>query len=133
MKIRSEKGITNIDYVVAIIIFMIGSVAVLGLYYNMYKTMSKIKIDETIIGYITEICEDIDLENYRDVDTEEEINQIIRSANIPEQYLVECIGIEKQNDTNEALDVVQKINIKVSYSYGDSNREYVIKKVKVKE
>lgn len=133
MKIRSEKGITNIDYVVAIIIFMIGSVAVLGLYYNMYKTMSKIKIDETIIGYITEICEDIDLENYRDVDTEEEINEIIRSANIPEQYLVECIGIEKQNDTNEALDVVQKINIKVSYSYGDSNREYVIKKVKVKE
>ena len=133
MKIRSEKGITNIDYVVAIIIFMIGSVAVLGLYYNMYKTMSKIKIDETIIGYITEICEDIDLENYGDVDTEEEINQIIRSANIPEQYLVECIGIEKQNDTNEALDVVQKINIKVSYSYGDSNREYVIKKVKVKE
>ena len=72
MRIKNENGIVNIDYVTSIIILILGSVAVLTMYLGIYKTMAKTKIDEAIIGYVTEICETIDLNNYEDVDTKEE-------------------------------------------------------------
>lgn len=135
MKIRSEKGVTNLDYVIAILIFISGSVAALGLYLSIYTSMAKIKINETIVGYITEICETIDLEVYNTVDTKAEINTLIGRANIPPQYKVECIGIDKYNGATEGEenDVIEKINIKVNYEIDGNDREYIISKVKVKE
>ncbi|MBR3325160.1 MAG: hypothetical protein IKG14_03855 [Clostridia bacterium] len=135
MKKNNENGIVNIDYITAVIIFMIGSVTVLGLYVSNYKSMAKIKIDETIIGYITEICENIDLVNYENIDTQEEVNQIIDSIDIPEQYIVECASVEKysNNELQDTLDLVMRINLRVRYSFDNLSRDYVISKIKVKE
>ena len=135
MKKNNENGIVNIDYITAVIIFMIGSVTVLGLYVSNYKSMAKIKIDETIIGYITEICENIDLVNYENIDTQEEVNQIIDSIDIPEQYIVECASVEKysNNELQDTLDLVMRINLRVRYSFDNLSRDYVIRKIKVKE
>lgn len=135
MKDLKEKGIANIDYVIATLIFMAGSVAVLALYYNIYISMAKIKIEETIIGYVTEICEMIDLESYENVDSEDEINSLIQRANIPSQYRVYCSGIEHYNNYNSGddRDVVERISINISYDIERYHREYTISKVKIKE
>lgn len=134
MKRNNEKGIINVDYITAIIVFMISSVAILALYISVYKNMSKIKVDETIIGYITEICENIDLVNYSNVDTQEKVNSLINEIEIPEQYSVLCESVEKYADEdNNSLDLVCKINLRVNYSFDSLNRNYVISKVKVKE
>ena len=135
MNKKKEKGIINIDYVVAIIIFVAGSVAVLGLYYNIYLSISKIRVDQRIIAHITEICEMIDLQNFENVDTVEEVDSIIESAEIPENYYVKCIGIENYNNyaQGDERNCVERVNLLVSYSIDGYEREYTVSKVKIKE
>ena len=135
MKDFKEKGIANIDYVIATLIFLAGSVAVLALYYNIYVSVAKIKIEETIIGYVTEICEMIDLENYENVNSEEEIEELIAKANIPTVYSVYCSGIEHYNNYNSGddRDIIERISININYDIEGTNRLYTISKVKIKE
>jgi len=127
MKVKNEKGVVSVDYITAVILFIFGSVAVLALYYNVYTLKVKIKIDETIIGYMTEICETIDLKQYEEVDTVQEITQIIQSAKIPSEYNVVCEGIENYKDS------VEKIKFKITYTLKDITRDFELNKVKVKE
>ena len=92
MKIRkSERGEVALnDYMIAIVIFMIGAVTVSYLYINIYKLSAKVKIDEAVIGYVTEICEQIDLTPYENVSKVEQVNEIINNTlkNTPVKDLV---------------------------------------------
>ena len=134
MKLKNEKGVINIDYATAIIILMLGSIAVLAMYLGIYKTMAKTKIDEAIIGYVTEICETIDLRNYEDVDTKEEINQLIQTVKIPSNYNVVCENIIKYAEENSSnQDVVEKVNLRIKYTVDNTERDFTISKMKVKE
>lgn len=142
MKNLKEKGIANIDYVVASLVFMAGSVAVLALYYNIYVSMAKLKVEETAIGYVTEICEMIDLVNYEYVCTPESVNDIIqdlKDLNNGTEGMgdidINCVSIDHYNNyaPGDDRDVVMRININVNYSIDGNEREYTISKVKVKE
>ena len=113
---------------------MLGSIAVLAMYLGIYKTMAKTKIDEAIIGYVTEICETIDLRNYEDVDTKEEINQLIQTVKIPSNYNVVCENIIKYAEENSSnQDVVEKVNLRIKYTVDNTERDFTISKMKVKE
>ena len=115
MKIRkSERGETALnDYMIAIVIFMIGAVTVSYLYINIYKLSAKVKIDEAVIGYITEICEQIDLTSYENVSKVEQVNEIINNTlkNTPTKDLVtiECTEIEKYDEMNNNKSYMQNI------------------------
>lgn len=134
MKIREEKGITGIDVATGIVIFIIASTVILELYYQIYVHTVSIKIHETAIGYITEIFESIDLAQYDDVDTVEEIeNNIIKDTiKSPYQYQVE---IDKYSeDVPESKDLVERITIKISYNINEKeNRSFEMNKIKIRE
>ena len=149
MKIRkSERGEAALnDYMIAIVIFMIGAVTVSYLYINIYKLSATVKIDEAVIGYITEICEQIDLISYENVSTVEQVNdEIINNTlkNTPIKDLItkdlikiECTEVEKfdeANKTTEYKNYVERIHLIIKYeSLNKNNREYHINKIKVKE
>ena len=144
MKIRkSERGEVALnDYMIAIVIFMIGAVTVSYLYINIYKLSAKVKIDEAVIGYITEICEQIDLTPYEDVSEVKDVNKIINNTlkNTPIKDLIkiECTEVEKFDEANktEYKNYVERIHLKIKYKYESLNkntREYYINKIKVKE
>lgn len=131
-KRKKEKGVLELDFATGMILFMIGSATIITMYANIYTLMVRLKVNQVMIGYITEICEEIDAENYTDL-TQERVNNIIKACNIPSQYTVTS-GITKYNSINKsANDVVEKININVSYKVGDQNMKYTVYKVKVKE
>ena len=132
---QKESGIVNIDYITALLVFLIGSIAVLGLYLSIFKTVGKIKVDEAVIGYVTEICENIDLSNYEDVNSSAKVNALITKMNLPEQYSVTCESIEKFSDYPEMgqENLVQKINLKINYSFDNNEKSFLISKIKVKE
>ena len=138
MKLKNEKGVTNADMVIGMIVFIIGAATILTLYLQIYKLTSKIKIDQTAIGYITEICEQIDLNNYEDI-TVENVNTIISNAKIPDNYEFTCSNIENysskymQSTGNEIPDVVKKVYINIQYNYDNYSRNYQVSKIKVKE
>lgn len=142
MKIRkSERGEAALnDYMIAIVIFMIGAVTVSYLYINIYKLSAKVKIDEAVIGYITEICEQIDLTPYENVSKVEQVNEIINNTlkNTPIKDLVtiECTEVEKFNELNNSnySDYVERIHLRIRYESLNKNiRDYYINKIKVKE
>lgn len=142
MKIRkSERGEVALnDYMIAIVIFMIGAVTVSYLYINIYKLSAKVKIDEAVIGYVTEICEQIDLTPYENVSKVEQVNEIINNTlkNTPVKDLVtiECTEVEKFNEINNAnySDYVERIHLRIRYESLNKNiRDYYINKIKVKE
>lgn len=138
MNFKKENGVTNMDFVLGLIIFIIGAVSILNLYVHIYKTTSKVKVDETIIGYITEICEQIDLKDYDEI-TKDNVNKIIVDAKIPSNYKVECFDIEKYSDDYKEKsgktipDVVKKVYLNVSYKFDNIDRNYEFSKTKVKE
>lgn len=131
-KRKNEKGVLEIDFATGMILFMISSAAIITMYANIYTLMVKLKVNQVMIGYITEICEEIDAENYTDL-TQERVNKIISACNIPKQYSVTS-SITKYTSINKsAKDVVEKININVSYKVGNQNMKYTVYKVKIKE
>lgn len=131
-KRKNEKGVLEIDFATGMILFMISSAAIITMYANIYTLMVKLKVNQVMIGYITEICEEIDAENYTDL-TQDRVNKIISACNIPSQYSVTS-SITKYTSINKsANDVVEKININVSYKVGNQNMKYTVYKVKIKE
>lgn len=131
-KRKNEKGVLEIDFATGMILFMISSAAIITMYANIYTLMVKLKVNQVMIGYITEICEEIDAENYTDL-TQDRVNKIISTCNIPSQYSVTS-SITKYTSINKsANDVVEKININVSYKVGNQNMKYTVYKVKIKE
>lgn len=145
MKIKkSERGEVALnDYMIAIAIFMIGAVTVSYLYINIYKLSAKVKIDEAVIGYITEICEQIDLISYKNVSTVEQvndeiINNTLKNTPIKDLVKIECTEVEKFDEANttEYKNYVERIHLKIIIKYESLNkntREYYINKIKVKE
>ena len=130
---KKEKGILQIDFVTAFVIFSIGSVFILTMYYKIYILMTRIKINEAFIGYATEVCEEIDLENYDEI-TENRVNEIIKICNIPEEYNFKLEQITNYSDLNpNANDLVKKLQFSATYEIAGTEKKYVINKVKVRE
>lgn len=137
MKLKGEKGVTGIDVTIGLILFLIGTTAVLNMYLQIYKNSTMLKINETILGYVTEIFEEIDLENYDDI-TNQRVEEIINAANIPSQYTItKTITKYKdlvENKTDEKVnDYVKKITLNIKYSIDNVQRDFDISKVKVRE
>lgn len=152
---KSEKGdFTLNDYMLAISIFVIGTYVVVFMYQQIYKMSAKVKIDEAVIGYVTEICEQIDLVTYDEVSTKEEVDDLIKDVikNTPieskindttDTFNIVCTDVEKYSkqqteieklEKDENYDYVEKIHIRVSYTSLDNiKRDYYIRKIKVKE
>lgn len=140
MRVRkSEKGEVALnDYMIAIVLFMLGATMVSYIYLQIYKLSAKVKIDEAIIGYVTEICEQIDMENYENVSTVEQVNNVINKTlkNTPIKDLVEikCTEVEKFSEKYNVNDYVERIHLTIKYTSLNQNaRNYTINKLKVKE
>ena len=143
MNFKNERGITGIDTVTAIIIFALGSVAILFIYLNIYKIVSLIEANEIIIGYATEIMEEIDKEDYDNVN-EHKMNQIIAGLKLSDMFQVDYTITKYQDEVanrrtetgtqgEEVSDLVKRVTVTFKYSLLESNRNYTISRVKVRE
>lgn len=139
MKIKSEKGITGTDITVGIILFLLASSVIFTLFHNIYMTVIEIKIHEVAVGVITDIFENIDLENYENL-TETKLQKIINDSNaknyfnlIQDKSKVEY-KIEKYSDINpNAEDIVKKIKIVVNYKINGISKKISMNKIKIRE
>ncbi len=133
MKVKNEKGMAGIDLVTGLVIFIIGSTVAIIIYIQIYKYVCEIKIHEIIIAYVTEICEEIDLQEY---DTN--VDNIIQSVNIPSQYTVteetkKFSEQMKENEGKDVEDIVKKITLTIKYNFLGNDRTFSIEKIKIKE
>ncbi len=139
MKKKREKGITGIDVVVALMIFMFASSVILVMYYNLYVNTVTIKIHEVAVGIITDIFEKIDLDNYDNI-TETRIAELIESSGANDYFSEEknhsnvTYKLEKYSDVDStAQDLVKKINITVNYQINGAEKHISLNKIKIRE
>lgn len=134
-KTKYEKGATALDVSTGALIFMLFTSIIFTLYLQIYKQSSLIKIHEDALGYMIEICEDIDLKNYNDTEDLSEYKEyIINKINLPLDRYTLTLQQEKYIDIHpEADDIIKKIVINVKYTFDNEERSIEIKKIKVKE
>ena len=108
---------------------------IFALYIQIYKQSSIIKIHQDAMGYIIQICEDIDMEDYETTDDLNEYKKdIISKINLPEDRYTLTLQQEKYIDTNkDAKDILKKIVINIKYTFDNEQRSIEVKKIKVKE
>lgn len=134
-KLNKEKGATALDISTGALVFMLFTSIIFTLYLQIYKQSSLIKIHQDAMGYIIEICEDIDLKNYSETENLEEYkNYIINKINLPVDRYTLTLEQEKYIDSYpEADDIIKRIIVKIKYTFDNEERTIEIKKIKVKE
>lgn len=134
-KLKKETGATGLDIALGALILMMFTSLIFSLYLQIYKQTSLIKIHENAMGYLIQICEDIDIKEYEETENLEEYkNQIIQTINIPKDKYTLLMYQEKYIDQNpKAQDLVKKITVKITYNFDGEDRTITIKKIKVKE
>ena len=135
IKLKKETGASGLDVATGALIFMMFTSLIFSLYLQIYKQTSLIKIHENALGYIIQICEDIDMKSYGETeDLAEYKNQVIQTINMPEDKYTLLMYQEKYIEENpNAQDLVKKITINVTYNFDGEDRTITIKKIKVKE
>ena len=138
MRNKNEAGVTGMDIVLGIIIFMFSTVVVVSMYYQIYITTADIKIHQYAVGCITDIFEKIDLADYDSVD-ESKINELINASGMNDYFneengsRIETSLKSYKDESNGKQDLIKKINITVIYTIGDKQRTLPISKIKVRE
>ena len=130
--LKKENGITGIDVTISIVIFIMGAAIIFNLYQKLYEVSVEYKANEVIIGYLTEICEEIDYEDYDNI-TKDRVNTIIKLADIPSQYNITYTIKNYKDENTKAEDDVKKVIMKVEYKIGTQNRNFIFSKTKVRE
>ena len=134
-KLNKENGATALDIATGALIFMLFTSVIFTLYLQIYKQSSLIKIHQDAMGYMIQICEDIDLQDYEVTeDLETYKNQILSQINLPQNRYTLTLQQEKYIDSHpDANDIVKKIIVNIKYTFDDEERDIEIAKIKVKE
>ena len=134
-KEKNEKGATGIDIATGAVIFILFTSTIFTLYLQIYKQSALVKIHQDIIGYMVEICEDIDMKSYEETeDLNQYGQQVVSQVNLPTNKYTLTLTEEKYIETNpEAQDLVKKIKISIKYTFDNKEREIQINKIKIKE
>ena len=132
-KIKSNKGVSGTDVVVAILIMVILGGLVSNMFYQLYYNTVMIRLNAIALNYAVNILEYTDKLNYDEVNND--LNPILKEKyNIPESFTV-ALQVDKYTDQHpEKEDIIKILTLTISYSLGNNNsEELIIKKLKVKE
>ena len=143
MKIKKENGLAGVDLVIATIAIIAFSTIIVFLMYN--NTMENIKLKKETLAmiYITEILENVGIENYLNLvnGTYEDIknnsyNSSIENllpSNMAEGYKVDITITNELKDVENNEDIIKKIIVTLTYSINNKNYTYSMERMKIKE
>ena len=132
MNIKEEKAVAGVDMVIAIAAIIIFSMLILTLITNNLIENVKIVKESRAIIYLTEIFEQIGIDEYNYV-TEENIKDLL-PFEFYEDYNIE---IEIQENISELADkkdvIMKKVIITIEYKIGKNSYMCSMERLKVKE
>lgn len=139
MKVKSEKGITGMDMAGGLVIFTMAAASILTIYYNIYINAISIKIHQTAVGYIAELFERVDLENYENI-TKENVDKYIEQTGMLNYFneeknhsSVETVVYKYSDNTSGKEDLVKKVQVIIKYTINGKQTKFQMDKIKIKE
>ncbi len=131
-KFKLNTGATLTDVVIAMLIIMLFTGILTTTFSGLYKNNIHIKMNAIAADYAIKILEDIDKMPYEEVDNtlNEEISKKYEDYKNYEAHL-DIENYNKDDDSKE--DIIKIVKLTIKYKVIDSNEEYVVKKLKIKE
>lgn len=131
-KLKTNKGISMADVIIAIIILCMFVGVIGNLYYEIVLESNMIRYNSIASYYTVKIAENIDRISYEQV-TNNLNNTIKEDYSIPDLYNI-TIDVKKYNeDDTSKQDIIKIVTIKAEYQVFNEQRFYQIKKLKIKE
>lgn len=131
-KLKENKGISMTDVVVAMLIFSVFVGLVATLYFQIMRHSNLVELNALAIYYAIKVAEDVDKLPYEEID-DNLINELVESYELEESFNIE-MKVNKYNETDRTKqDILKIIAINVKYTCFGEEKEYELKKLKVKE
>ena len=131
-KLRSNKGISIADVIIAMLILSMFVGIIGSLYYKILYNSNLIRMNALAVHYSVKIAEEIDKMSYEEV--EDTLNSSIKSKySIPDDFTVQ-IKVKKYNETDPTKrDILKIVTIETDYQCLNEAKSYELMKLKVKE
>ena len=131
-KIKSCKGFTIQDLVIAVLVLTIFAGAIGTTFVAVFRVQSKTSLDEAVTLYAIQIMEYIDRVAYDEVKSSEETSEF---EDFCRDYfgIPEGITIKIKSDEENYNKTIKKIELTLFYKFGDETYQLLLEKFKVKE
>lgn len=126
-KIKSNKGFTMQDVIIAIVVIAMFAATIGGTYLAVYKVQVKTKISSVASLYGIKVIEYIDKISYEQV-TSDMLDECRSELEIPSS-----IGLQLDVSKYDNKDTIKKVKLVVSYNLEDEEQNLVLQKLKMKE
>lgn len=132
MKTREKKAIVLMDILIAIVAVMIFSTLIISMISNNIVENVKLKKDTLAMIYITEIFENIAIEDYDNV-IQANVEQFIpEQANINYNVQISIVN-GTFNSSTPYEDIMKKVKVTLTYEVGGKNYICSMERIKIKE
>ena len=131
-KLKSQKGFTMQDLIIACLILTLFVGLIGTLMYNSYYNNLRAELSANMTIYAVKILEDIDKISYEDVQTKTG-SDYEEQFNIPAGYIVELNISNYGEAVGNVEDVIKIIKLKISYTFQGKTEDFVVQKLKIKE
>lgn len=129
MKIQKyidERGVTQADIIVAVVIIILFASVITTGFYNYYKSVQSKNRTTMATNIVVDVIENIEMLQYDEV-TKENIDNIVETlksdGSIPKSYTV-TVDLQNYNETEGNMDKKDLIKIlKVKVAYGENDTE----------
>ena len=132
INLKSQKGFTLQDLVIACLIFT-AFVGIIGtLMYSVYQNSLRADLSSQMTVYAVKILEDIDKISYEDAQLMTG-DQYKAKFSIPAGFDVDLQLTDYGEGVTYIEDVMKIVNLKISYTIAGETEEITIKRLKIKE
>ena len=131
MNIKSEKGFTLQDLLIAIVIIGIFTGVTSSVMISWYNLSLETVVTGNATYYAIKIMEKVDRENFDEV-TEENIITWLNEISVPSVYNI-SVEVGNYSEDGIVLQNVKEIKLTISYTLGNSEEKLVMNKLKIQE
>jgi len=131
MNIKKQNAIAGIDAVIAIITIIIFSTLILTLIVNNLKENVKLKKDTLAMIYITEIFENIAIEDYDKIN-DSNIDNLIPQQ-VKDNYSVDIKITNQFENVSNNEDIMKKITLTLTYEFDNEEYSCSMERMKIRE
>lgn len=131
--IKSNRGVSITDVVIALIILTIFTGVIGNLIYQIAYNNAALRVNAIAADYAVKEAEYIDKIAYEDVQTSNEKITKINGEDVLDAFTVKLDVEDYKGNDETKQDIIKKVTITVNYNILKDEKSYKIEKLKIKE
>ena len=131
--IKSNRGVSITDVVIALIILTIFTGVIGNLIYQIAYNNAALRVNAIAVDYAVKEAEYIDKIAYEDVQTSNEKITQINGEDVLDAFTVKLDVEDYKGKDETKQDIIKKVTITVNYNILKDEKSYKIEKLKIKE